>query len=117
MGLRYGTALTTSLKVTVNQGQRVGAANDGYWGIPVKPFTIYRASFWAKAEAVFTGPLSLDIESSDGTKVYAQALVPQITTNWAKYTVLLTTFWLAPIETTRFVVSTGSRGTFWLTQV
>ena len=34
-----GTALTTSLKVSVNQGQRVGAANDGYWGIPVKPFT------------------------------------------------------------------------------
>ena len=112
-----GTALTTSLKVTVNQGQRVGAANDGYWGIPVKPFTIYRASFWAKAEARFTGPLRLDIESSDGTKVYAQALVPQITTNWAKYTVLLTTSWVAPIETTRFVVSTGSPGTFWLTQV
>jgi alpha-L-arabinofuranosidase len=112
-----GTALTASLKVTVTQGQRVGAANDGYWGIPVQPFTIYRASFWAKAEAGFTGPLRLDIESSDGTKIYAQALVPQITTNWAKYTVLLTTFWVAPIETTRFVVSTGSTGTFWLTQV
>jgi alpha-L-arabinofuranosidase len=112
-----GTALTTSLKVIVSQGQRVGAANDGYWGIPVKPFTIYRASFWAKAEAGFTGPLRLDIESSDGTKVYAQALVPQITTNWAKYSVLLATLWVAPIETTRFVVSTGSSGTFWLTQV
>ena len=112
-----GTALTTSLKVSVNQGQRVGAANDGYWGIPVKPFTTYRASFWAKADTGFTGPLRLDIESSDGTKVYADAQVPQITTNWAKYTVLLTTGWVAPIETTRFVVSTGSPGTFWLTQV
>jgi alpha-L-arabinofuranosidase len=48
---------------------------------------------------------------------YAQALVPQITTNWTKYTVLLTTLWVAPIETTRFVVSTGSPGSFWLTQV
>ena len=112
-----GTALTTSLKVSVSQGQRVGAANDGYWGIPVKPFTTYRASFWAKADTGFTGPLRLDIESSDGTKVYADAQVPQITTNWAKYTVLLTTGWVAPIETTRFVVSTGSPGTFWLTQV
>jgi len=112
-----GTALTTSLKVNVSQGQRVGAANDGYWGIPVKPFTTYRASFWAKADTGFTGPLRLDIESSDGTKVYADAQVPQITTNWTKYTVLLTTCWVAPIETTQFVVSTGSPGTFWLTQV
>ena len=112
-----GTALTTSLKVSVSQGQRVGAANDGYWGIPVKPFTTYRASLWAKADTGFTGPLRLDIESSDGTKVYADAQVPQITTNWAKYSVLLTTCWVAPIEITRFVVSTGSPGTFWLTQV
>jgi alpha-N-arabinofuranosidase len=112
-----GTALSTSLKVSVSQGQRVGAANDGYWGIPVKPFTTYRASFWAKADVGFTGPLRLDIESSDGTKVYADAQVPQITTNWAKYSVLLTTCWVTPIETTRFVVSTGSPGTFWLTQV
>jgi hypothetical protein len=112
-----GTALTTSLKVSVSQGQRVGAANDGYWGIPVKPFTTYRASFWAKADVGFAGPLMLDIESSDGTKVYAHAQVPQITTNWAKYTVLLTTGWVAPIETTRFVVSTGNPGAFWLTQV
>jgi alpha-N-arabinofuranosidase len=112
-----GTALTTSLKVNVSHGQRVGVANDGYWGIPVKPFTVYRASFWAKADAGFSGPLRLDIESADGTRVYGEALVPQVTTNWAKYTVLLTTLWVAPIETTRFVVSTGSPGTFWLTQV
>jgi alpha-L-arabinofuranosidase len=112
-----GTALTTSLKVNVSQGQRVGAANDGYWGIPVKPFTLYRASFWAKADVGFTGPLSLDIESSDGTKVYARAVVPQITANWAKYNVQLTTGWVTPVETTRFVVSTGSLGAFWLTQV
>jgi alpha-L-arabinofuranosidase len=112
-----GTALTASLKVSVSQGPRVGAANDGYWGIPVEPFTIYRASFWAKADTRFAGPVRLDIESSDGTKVYALAQVPRITTNWAKYSVLLLTGWVAPLETTRFVVSTGNPGTFWLTQV
>ena len=115
------TALTTSLRVDVNQGQnqdqRVGAANDGYWGIPVKPLTTYRASFWAKADANFSGPLTLDIETSDGTVVYAQAQVPEITTNWAKYTELLRTFFVPPAENTRFVIATGSPGTFWLTQV
>lgn len=44
-----GTALANSLRVDITQGQRVGAANDGFWGIPVKPLTTYRASFWAKA--------------------------------------------------------------------
>jgi alpha-L-arabinofuranosidase len=112
-----GTALTTSLKVTVSQGQRVGAANDGYWGIPVKPFTTYRASFWAKAAPGFSGPLMLDIESSDGKVVYARAQVPQITTSWTKYTVPIRTFGISPTENTRYVVSTGTPGAFWLTQV
>jgi alpha-L-arabinofuranosidase len=112
-----GTALTTSLKVNVSHGQRVGVANNGYWGIPLTPFTVYRASFWAKADAGFSGPLRLDIESADGTRIYAEALVPQITADWAKYTVLLTTLWVAPTETARFVLSTGSSGAFWLTEV
>jgi alpha-L-arabinofuranosidase len=111
------TALTTSLKVTVSQGQRVGVANDGYWGIPIRPFTTYRASFWAKAAPGFTGPLFLDIESNDGRVVYARAQVPQITANWAKYTVPIQTFAILPTENTRYVVSTGTPGAFWLTQV
>jgi hypothetical protein len=111
------TALTTSLKVTVTQGQRVGVANDGYWGIPIRPFTLYRASFWAKAAPGFTGPLALDIESSDGKVVYARALVPRITTNWAKYSLPILTFGKPPTENTRYVISTGTPGAFWLTQV
>jgi alpha-L-arabinofuranosidase len=111
-----GTALTTSLKVTVSEGEGVGAANDGYWGIPVKPLTTYRASFWAKGKEGFTGPLLVDIESADGSRVYAQGKVAEITAQWAKYTVPLRTFLVAPNETARFVVSTRGPGTFWLTQ-
>src|SRR3954464_10587678 len=46
-----GTALTTALKLEVPAGSagRAGAANEGYWGIPVRPATTYRLSFWAKA--------------------------------------------------------------------
>src|SRR4051812_251661 len=42
------TALTTSLKLditSVGDGQRVGVANDGFWGIPARPNTTYQASF------------------------------------------------------------------------
>src|ERR1700691_3658011 len=28
---------------------RGGAANDGYWGIPIRPSTAYRLTLWAKA--------------------------------------------------------------------
>jgi alpha-N-arabinofuranosidase len=41
-----GTALTTSLRIDITQGPRVGAANDGYWGIPVKPNTVYQVELW-----------------------------------------------------------------------
>jgi hypothetical protein len=112
-----GTVLTNSLKVTVTQGQRVGAANNGIWGIPVKPFTTYRASFWAKAAPGFTGPLILDLESSDGSVVYARAQVPQITTSWTKYSVEIRTLKVPSTENTQYVISTGSPGTFWLTQI
>ena len=112
-----GTVLTNSLRVDVTQGQRVGAANDGFWGIPVKPLTTYRASFWAKAAPGFTGPLTLDIESSDGSTVYALAQVPQITEVWTKYSVDFKTSVVPPTANTRYVISTGSPGTFWLTQV
>jgi alpha-L-arabinofuranosidase len=60
-----GTALTTSLRVNVTQGPRVGAANNGYWGIPVKPNTTYEVSFFAKGSGI-SGPLTVGIESTDG---------------------------------------------------
>src|SRR5512134_1319101 len=46
------TALTTALRLDVTAATttaRVGVANAGFWGIPVKPQTTYRASFYAKA--------------------------------------------------------------------
>src|SRR5215471_10849199 len=69
------TALTAALKLdatSVPSNGRVGVANEGYWGIPVKPDTTYRASFWAMADNNFNGPLTLSIESSDGAKTWAK---------------------------------------------
>jgi Alpha-L-arabinofuranosidase C-terminal domain/Concanavalin A-like lectin/glucanases superfamily/Carbohydrate binding domain len=111
-----GTVLTTSLKVSVTQAGKVGAANDGYWGIPVKPNTSYNASFYAKASGM-TGPLNVSIESIDGSVVYAQAQVPTVTTDWVQYNVTLATGAVASTENTRFVISAGTTGTLWLNQV
>jgi hypothetical protein len=85
-----GTALTTSLRINIAQGSRVGAANDGYWGIPVIPNTSYKTSFYAKGSGI-AGPLTVSIESIDGSVVYAQAQVVAITTEWTQYSATLTT--------------------------
>jgi alpha-L-arabinofuranosidase len=111
-----GTALTTSLRVTVVHGPRVGAANDGYWGIPVRPDTVYRASFYAKSSGI-SGPLNVSIESDDGSTIYAQAQVPAIALDWTQYNVTLTTGSVPKTDNARFVISAGSPGTFWLNQV
>jgi alpha-N-arabinofuranosidase len=58
-------AIATSLKATVKDSGG-GIANDGFWGIPVRPGTRYHASFFAKAAPGFTGPLTVAITSNDG---------------------------------------------------
>ncbi|MGI4788458.1 MAG: alpha-L-arabinofuranosidase C-terminal domain-containing protein [Janthinobacterium lividum] len=105
------SALGMSLRLDITSGgQRVGVANDGYWGIPVKPNTRYRASFYAKAET-YAGPLTVDIESADGAIVYASAAVPKIAGAWRQYTATLATRNIAPTEAARFVISASSPGT------
>ena len=111
------TVLATTLKLDArhaSSGHRVGIANDGYWGIPVRPGTTYRASFYAKADGASAGPLTIGIESADGTKIFAVAQVPLITNQWRKYTANLTT---APDASTtsdaRFVISTENPGILW----
>ena len=44
-------AIGTSLRLTITEAggkQRAGIANEGFWGIPVRPATRYRVSFYAK---------------------------------------------------------------------
>src|ERR1700744_3636726 len=59
--------LATSLRLditTASQTARTGIANDGYWGIPVQPGTSYRAFFYARASADFSGSVTVTIEGT-----------------------------------------------------
>jgi alpha-N-arabinofuranosidase len=114
------TALTTSLKLQITQvgaGQRVGVANAGFWGIPVRPNTTYRASFYAQASSDFSGPLTADIESNDGSTIYAKSTVNSISTSWKQYSLILTIGNVTASETNRFVISAGHTGTVWFNLV
>jgi alpha-L-arabinofuranosidase len=110
-------ALNRSLKLQIDEvggGGRVGISNSGFWGIKLDNDTTYTASFYAKAAAGFSGPLTVSLESDSG-KVLAQASVNGITTEWRKYAQVLTVN--NPNGTTtgnRMVVSAAKPGTVWL---
>jgi len=109
--------LSVSLKLDAqNAGSRIGVANDGYWGIPVRPKTTYTASFYAKASK--TSPLKLSIESTDGKTVYAEAQTKAIGSGWQQYQLTLTTADnVTPTANTRFVISTTDAGEYWFSLV
>jgi len=119
-GQPLNATIATSLRVDVTQassGRAAGAANDGYWGIPVKPNTRYRASFFAKAASGMAGPITAAIESEDGKTTYASARVSGLTQAWKQFDVALSTSGVAPTAKARFALTVDRPGTFWLSLV
>lgn len=135
-------ALQTCLRLTVEKPVgRVGIANEGYWGIPVKPNTSYRASFYIKGSASVqprrrpgapqpaeeapviedntAGPITVTIESNDGKTVYASGTVDLAkSTFWKKYELTLTTAAnVKPTADARFVISTNRTGLYYFNLV
>jgi alpha-N-arabinofuranosidase len=112
--------LTNSLclhATTASPASRAGVANEGYWGIPVKPKTSYRASFYARAEPGFTGPITVSIESNDGATIYARANVAHVGANWDMHEVTLKTGDVAPTTRARLVLAVNHPATVWFSLV
>jgi alpha-N-arabinofuranosidase len=110
----------TSLRLDVSQassGHAAGVANEGYWGIPVKPNTRYRGSFYAKAASGFNGPIDVSIQSTDGKTVYATAKVSGLTQAWKQYDVTLHTRSVTPTAAARYVLTIDRPGKIWFSLV
>jgi len=105
-----------SLKVTITEPGigRAGIANNGFWGIAVKKDEVFNLRLWGRADASFVGPLTVTLESGDNV-VYAKESLPPFTAEWKEYSLSLTTSETDPEA--RLVISTASRGTFWLDMV
>jgi len=138
-------ALTTCLRLTVeNAGTRAGIANEGFYGIPVKPQTTYSASFYMKGtgrpvpptrpgftppagapaplpviEDNTAGPITVSLESNDGKTVYASGTVNAVKSIfWNKYEVKLTTAAdIKPTLDAHFVISTKRVGVYYFNLV
>ena len=142
-GQAINGALSTCLRLTVEKvSERVGIANEGFWGIPVRPSTTYKASFYIKGTARkepfrwpwepkpttpplpdiennTPGPITVSIESNDGKKVYASGTINLEKSNfWKKYELNLTTNAdVKPTKDARFVISTDRKGLYYFNLV
>lgn len=81
---------TQSLKLTMTGGLgSVGAANNGYYGIPLVNGRTYNLGFYARAAAGFSGSVAVSLESANGSTAYAQSTVGGLTTSWQHFSVAL----------------------------
>jgi alpha-L-arabinofuranosidase len=112
-------ALAVCLKLTVSQGRgKVGIANDGYWGIPVRHNAMYSVSFYTKSSAGIGPRLNVRIESNDGKNVYAAGTVVLSSNSWKKYTLKLKTNGkVVATKEARFVIVATTPGKYWFNLV
>ncbi len=113
----FNDQLTMSLRLVVIKAEKehpAGVANSGFWGIPVQPRTTYRATLLARADANFSGPVTVSIVSDDGSKVYASKKFSGLATGWKQFEVRLRTGRVAPTAQAHFVITLDQPGTIWL---
>jgi len=112
--------LNVSLKLDASSASATspaGVANGGYWGIPVRPQTTYKVSFFAKAADGFTGPVTVSLESADGKTTWASADVAGLTAEWRKFETGLRTADVPASKDNVFKLTTKTPGTLWLQNV
>lgn len=96
---------------SVGSGQRVVMANGGYFGVPVVPGRTYRVSFFAKVSDHFAGPLTVSLETQDGSKAFAAAELGGLTWAWRPFIAMLRVPASASEPTNnRFVIGIENRG-------
>lgn len=112
-------ALPVSLHLkTASASSPAGIANDGFWGIPVKPSTTYKGSFYALTENTSEAGITASIESTDGKTVYAKAEITGVGNSWKKFIYTLTTAQTAkPTADTRLVLRPKTAGSYFFSLV
>ncbi len=111
--LPLGPNNTNALSLTFQSGVgSVGAANGGYWGIPVSAGNAYRLNLYARGSSGFTGPVTISLENGAGTSVYAQTPIGGLTTSWQHFSRSL--FPSSSDPAARLVLRIGSAGTVYL---
>jgi alpha-L-arabinofuranosidase len=113
-------ALPSSLRIDVKQADaqnQAGILNDGYWGMPLRPNTSYKGSFYAKAGSADLGAVTVSLVNNTSGKAVATAQVPAIATEWKQYEFTLKTGIIEPSAANYLAITVGHAGTLWLNLV
>jgi alpha-L-arabinofuranosidase len=109
------TALTRSLRVTVSKASAnapAGVQNDGYWGIPVRPHTLYQGSFWAKTDTPGT-TVTVSLQNNQTGVVAAWITVNSLTSEWKQFTFMLKTEEVAISSDNHLILTITHPATVW----
>jgi alpha-N-arabinofuranosidase len=112
--------LNFSLKLTVSHAgpqNQAGVLNTGYWGIPLRPNTTYKGSFYAKAGPEELGPVSIRVLTDSDDTVLASTTVSGLTGQWKQYQFSLKTGAIQESSTNHLLLTVGHPGTLWLSLV
>lgn len=108
-----------SLRVDVKQADARNVAalgNEGYWGIPVRSSTTYRATIYAKGQGI--GAMTASLVANDTGQALAVATSEPIGSEWREYKLELTTGpGISTSSSNRFVLSFEQSGTVWFDYV
>jgi len=113
-------ALPLSLALTIRSAtaaEPAGIANEGFWGIPVRPNTIYQGSFFAKAADPSIGPIAVRLIDNDTARVLASTTVPTLSSGWKQYSFTLRSGAHTPSANNRLVLSAEKPGKLWFSLV
>jgi alpha-N-arabinofuranosidase len=113
-------ALKSSLRMDVKQADahnQAGVLNDGWWGMPLRPNTTYKGSFYAKAGAGDLGPVTVSLISNNSGKAVATAEISGVTTDWKRYEFTLRTGAIETSAANHLALTVGHAGTLWLNLV
>jgi alpha-L-arabinofuranosidase len=113
-------ALNYSLRLDVSQASaenQAGVLNGGYWGMPLKPNTNYRGSFYAKADSDAIGDVTVKLLTDADDKTVAATTVSGLTTAWKQFHFSLKTGVMQASSANHLVLTVGHAGKLWLNLV
>jgi alpha-N-arabinofuranosidase len=118
-GTGPSAALPASEKITVDRADAAdtfGIRNHGWWGVPVRPNTMYTGSVFAKGDAAgVAAKVRVSLIADDTGKVLAEATLPALTADWKQYSFTMKTGGDAgSTANNQIVVSVDHPGTVWL---
>ncbi len=111
--------ISRSLRVTVSKASAAspaGVENDGYWGIPVRPHTVYSGSFYAKTDNPGLS-VTVALQNDQTGVVAATATVAGLTGDWKQFTYTLKTGDVPVSSNNHLILTIAQPATVWFNLV